>query len=258
VAKVRRIKYVATSTIHRILSVHIHTHDNQLSRTLRLGFSINPPKVRDVLLAVGINLEEVLWVESDGNRSRFCDKVRDNSELLVCMRAGTIICIDNSTVVLKQFEAPDAREIFELIEGNREHLSQFCDNTAHKYSNVESVRASIVHPANPEKMRLGIWDENKLIGSINLIPRTTSGAFEKDVAEIGYWVGREFGGFGYATIATRALVKYAFAHLDIVTVLAKVDAENIARRRVLTKAGFVSTCRWSKSGDIWYGINRPK
>lgn len=57
-------------------------------------------------------------------------------------------------------------------------------------------------------------------------------------AELGYWVGEEYQGQGYATEAGGKLVRRAFDDLDIQRIYASYRIENIASKRVLEKLGF--------------------
>ncbi|MFN9214074.1 MAG: GNAT family N-acetyltransferase [Gemmatimonadota bacterium] len=59
------------------------------------------------------------------------------------------------------------------------------------------------------------------------------------VAEMGYWLGAEYWGRGYATAACRALAAFAFAHTTISAIDAFPLAENRASCRVLEKLGAV-------------------
>jgi len=56
--------------------------------------------------------------------------------------------------------------------------------------------------------------------------------------EIGYRFHVKYWGKGYATEVTQALVKWGFEHLNIDTIVAFVETENVASRRVLEKSGF--------------------
>ena len=128
---------------------------------------------------------------------------------------------------LKQYSPEDAQPAFDLIDRNRSHLSNHGEPTGNKYPTKESFLESITHPKNPDKLRFGIWDRDTLVGSINLIQFNS-------VAEIGYYLGKEFTGRQYTVRATKALVQYAFANgFDMV--FAKVHEENVASRRVLEK-----------------------
>jgi len=63
-------------------------------------------------------------------------------------------------------------------------------------------------------------------------------AWAARVAEIGYWVGREYWGRGYATEAVSLLVQYAFEMLGLEKLWARVYEPNRASIAVLEKNGF--------------------
>lgn len=142
------------------------------------------------------------------------------------------ILTSNPRVILKKFSFGDSNAIFSLIDGSREHLSQRGDETASKYKTLEDVANSITNPPNPNKLRMGIWDNSKLVGSINLIPSE-----DRIRAEIGYYLGANSTGKGYATLATVALTNYAFGN-GFEEVFAKVEFDNDASVKVLKKAGY--------------------
>jgi [ribosomal protein S5]-alanine N-acetyltransferase len=56
--------------------------------------------------------------------------------------------------------------------------------------------------------------------------------------ELVYHFARPYWGRGYATEAARACLRYASENLDAPAVVASVDSENQASRRVLEKIGF--------------------
>ena len=62
--------------------------------------------------------------------------------------------------------------------------------------------------------------------------------------EIGYWLGVEHWGHGYATEAARALIDHIFTDLDCETLQAAARVTNPASRRVLEKCGF----QWTGAG----------
>jgi 8-oxo-dGTP diphosphatase len=74
--------------------------------------------------------------------------------------------------------------------------------------------------------------DGQLMGCIGLI--RTPGA---DEAELGYWLGREFWGYGYATEAVRRLIDHAFSALGLKRILASAVPTNEASHRVLEKNG---------------------
>lgn len=63
--------------------------------------------------------------------------------------------------------------------------------------------------------------------------------FDKAIAEIGYDLAKTHWGKGYATEAIIALIHVAFTHLEITTIVAKVDAANSNSIKVLQKLNFI-------------------
>jgi RimJ/RimL family protein N-acetyltransferase len=106
---------------------------------------------------------------------------------------------------------------------------------------------------------------------------THSGAFEgwfslrrlgDRVAELGFRLGREAWGRGYASEGAKALVAKGFAEMDFERIIARTMAVNQASRRVMEKAGLahVRTVypQWrdplpgSEFGEVEYEITRDE
>lgn len=142
----------------------------------------------------------------------------------------------NETVVLRQLTTEDAPAYFAAVDANREHLSQFGDETAAKYPTLESVVNSLEHPSNPDKVRMGIWDGETFVGSVNLTPDE-----DGQTSELGYWLDARHMGHAYATLATQALSKYAKTRY--LKVYAEVVEGNDKSAKVLERSGFKATAR---------------
>ncbi len=138
-------------------------------------------------------------------------------------------------VILRQFTSEDSGEIFELIDKNREHLSQNGDDTSHKYPTRRSVRESIENPKNPKRLRFTIRSlEGIYVGSINLTPEEN----DPKAGEIGYYLGAKYTGKGIATSAVETLADFAFNNLGYEVLFGKVAITNSSSLNVLLKAGF--------------------
>jgi RimJ/RimL family protein N-acetyltransferase len=59
-----------------------------------------------------------------------------------------------------------------------------------------------------------------------------------DEPEIGYWIGENFWGRGYATEAVRAVIDHLFSVSDLDALAAGCRVTNLASRRVIEKCGF--------------------
>lgn len=137
---------------------------------------------------------------------------------------------ERTAVTLCRLTLGDAFTYFAAVDASRERLSQFGDQTAIKHPDLASVVDSITDPPDPNKLRMGIWDDERFTGAINLTPR------EEESAEIGYWLAEQETGKGYATLATAALARYA--KCDFSRVYAKTHQDNDASQHVLERAGF--------------------
>jgi len=150
-------------------------------------------------------------------------------------------------ITLRQFSAADAGDIFDLIDRNRDHLSQHDDDTAGKYPSVRSVLNSIVSPKNPERLRMGIWAGKEFAGTINLTRFNGCASFE-----VGYYLGSEFLGRGYMTRAVNKIVEYAFTEKKACQVFANVHPDNEESMAVLERAGFSKKGKVKEDGQVIY------
>ncbi len=143
-----------------------------------------------------------------------------------------ILQSDDDSIVLKQLILDDAEDYFRLVDSDRGHLSQHGDNTAKKYTSVDSVRASILKP-NDRKFRFGIWDEGKMVGSVNLT------LLDDGSAESGSWIGAEHTGHNYAARARDMLIDFAFNTLGLDKIISKIVVGNEPSRKSVEKSGYV-------------------
>lgn len=164
------------------------------------------------------------------------------------------LATDNPQVVLRQLTVEHASAYFEAVEANRTHLSQFGDKTAANYPTLQSVIDSIITPANSDRLRMGVWDNDTFVGTVNLTPDEDGKA-----AEVGYWTDSRYLRRGYATLAARALSHYGLEHYE--TVYAHVsteeteDGERVNQKsvEVLKKAGFIQTAK--EIGRLTFTLN---
>lgn len=71
---------------------------------------------------------------------------------------------------------------------------------------------------------------------------------EEGIVEIGYGIGEEYRGYGYATEALETMLEWAFDQPGVTCVAAEIAPENAASRRVLEKCGFTPTGIMGKEG----------
>jgi len=87
----------------------------------------------------------------------------------------------------------------------------------------------------------GIWAVETLENNI-LIGRCGLGYLpDTDEIEVGYILGRDFWGKGYATEAAKASLNYGFTHLEVNEIVGIVHVDNIGSQHVLQKIGMSHT-----------------
>ena len=145
------------------------------------------------------------------------------------------IVSSDGEVSLRRYAPQDAEAAFDLIDNNREHLSQFGEDTPAKYPTLESLRESILHPRNPNRFRFGLRNRaGILVGTINLTPDES----DPQKGEIGYYLGAQFQGHGYMSRAVEAITDYAFKNLGYTSLFGSVAPENTDSIRVLEKNAY--------------------
>lgn len=131
---------------------------------------------------------------------------------------------------LQQLGMPDATDLFNLIETDRDHLLPFDNDLL----NVQSVGGAMrsLSSTRFDILRLGIWDDGQLRGETGLYHR--AGA----IAETYWWIGGEHVRNGYATRAQKMLGSWAFEAGRLTSLYATIHADNIASQAVAESAGF--------------------
>ncbi len=87
----------------------------------------------------------------------------------------------------------------------------------------------------PNRYNLAINLRGEVIGSVGIHDID----YEKLCAEVGYWLGVEYHGKGYAIEAVNRLIKIVHRRFSLKNLSAKVHEVNYASRKVLEKNGFI-------------------
>lgn len=142
--------------------------------------------------------------------------------------------LETTRLVLRAFELTDASRV-QLLAGDRA-VAATTARIPHPYPDGEAERWIATHAiafAEGRGLNLAIVRraDGPLVGSIGLEIQPWHAR-----AEVGYWIGREFWGQGYATEALRAVLAYGFGR-GLRRIWAEHFATNPASGRVLQKAG---------------------
>jgi RimJ/RimL family protein N-acetyltransferase len=145
-------------------------------------------------------------------------------------RERCIPVLETERLVLRAPRLEDAKAVAQLANDRR--IAENTTRIPHPYSLVDAEKfIASVNRADDEIAFL-ITHEKIVLGAVGIhVP-------EREPPEIGYWLGVQFWGHGYATEAVRAVIDHAFADLGYEALGAGARVTNPASRRVLEKCGF--------------------
>ena len=154
---------------------------------------------------------------------------------------ASIPVLETERLTLRAPRLADAKTVAMLASDRR-----IAENTAriphpYKISDAENFITG-ANRAGGECVYLITRHDKTVIGACGIMT-------QDNVPELGYWLGVEHWGKGYATEALHALVDYAFTDLAHEAVHAGARVTNPTSRRVLEKCGF----QWTGVG--LYRIN---
>ena len=141
--------------------------------------------------------------------------------------------LETTRLLLRMPKMNDAESIFQKYAQDEE-VTKFLIWRPHQ--NIDTTRKFIHRCIRSWKEETAFpWvivrkKDEQLIGMLEL-------RIEGFRADLGYAIGREFWGHGYATEVTKSVIKWALEQENIYRVWATCDIENLASARVLEKAG---------------------
>lgn len=165
-------------------------------------------------------------------------------------------------LILRGFRAEDAPAL-QLLAGEFE-IADTTLNIPHPYPREMADSWIASHPQLLAEHKNAFFAvtlkaDRQLIGAVGLAI-----AKDFDRAELGYWVGKPFWGYGYCTEAAAAVINFGFIHLSLHRIHASYLSRNPASGRVMEKLGMTREGflrqhgkKWDKHEDlVFYGILR--
>ncbi|HTT48194.1 MAG TPA: GNAT family N-acetyltransferase [Pseudolabrys sp.] len=143
---------------------------------------------------------------------------------------GSIPVLETKRLALRAPRLEDAKTVAALANDRR-----IAENTAriphpYKMADAESFIAG-ANQAGGEAVFLITLRDGTIIGACGVLQ-------QEPAPELGYWLGVEHWGKGYATEALHAVIDFAFTDLAHESLQAGARVTNPASRRVLEKCGF--------------------
>ena len=167
--------------------------------------------------------------------------------------------IINGDLILKPHDLQTAPMLFAMIDRNRDHLKRFfgwVDATKEVKDSEVFIQKSIEAFESKKQVPLQIWYQDKFVGLIDF-----HGINEKNkLAQVGYWIDKEYEGKGIVSKACELLFKYGFETLGLNRIEIECNVENarssaIPKRFGFTKEGVLRQARELNGGfqdmELW-------
>jgi len=144
--------------------------------------------------------------------------------------------IETKNLILRPYTLADSQLVAKLAGDIR--VAETTLNIPHPYSE-DLAREWISTHKNNWLNRTGISYAVILKSCSQLVGTASLVSISGGEAELGYWIGHEFWGKGYATEAASALVHQAFEKFSISVIIAEHLSSNPASGKVMAKIGMV-------------------
>ncbi|HSO57586.1 MAG TPA: GNAT family protein [Paenisporosarcina sp.] len=144
--------------------------------------------------------------------------------------------IDSNTYV-SILETRHAEELFHLIDENRESIGKwlaFPAYTTEVHHTETFIKKSLNRFASSNGFWAGIWYKGKLAGLIGYLYVDRG-----HKTEIGYWLGKDFEGYGLVTKACKLFIEHAFNHLQLNKVEINMAPNNLKSKAIPERLGFM-------------------
>ena len=159
--------------------------------------------------------------------------------LMVCPLGAPFVVIETERLILRPWLASDAASLFALASDP--DVGPVAGWPPHA-STCESAQVIATVFAAPETYAVVLYETGELIGCAGFnAGKAANMPLDEGELELGYWIGKPFWNYGYATEAARAVVERGFSELGLSGIHAAYYDGNDRSRRVLDKLGFAYT-----------------
>ena len=142
--------------------------------------------------------------------------------------------LKTANLILRPWKKSDAENLYNLAKNPK--IGPVAGWPPH-----ESVDDSlnIINTVFSKKETYAIIMSGNPIGCVGLLfDKDCNHDWGENSAELGYWIGEEYWGNGFAFEASERLIKRAFNELNVKRIFASYKIENNQSKRVLEKLGF--------------------
>jgi len=149
------------------------------------------------------------------------------------LREASSCVLETERLMLRRPTLADVRAIAHLANDRR--IAENTRRLPHPYSQDHAVAFVRAMADDKSKTVFLIENNHTPIGIVGVNWR------EPEAPELGYWLGVEHWGQGFATESARAVIDYTFEEFDVEHLMSGARVANPASRNILEKCGF----QWS-------------
>ena len=138
--------------------------------------------------------------------------------------------------MIREWKIEDKYNLAALLN-NKNILNNLRDGLPYPYTvkDAEEFITAMLSSDRTKTFAFAVTADDIVVGSIGIFRCDN---IHSRTAEMGYYIGEQYWGKGYATSAVKQACNYIFTHTDIIRIFAEPFAYNTASGRVLEKAGF--------------------
>lgn len=146
------------------------------------------------------------------------------------LREGSSVVLETARLVLRQPTLADVKAIARLVNDRR--VAENLRRVPHPYTRDDAVDF-ITATAAADRDTVFLIEHNRTpIGMVGLDWQNP------ELPELGYWLGVDHWGRGFATEAARAVIDTAFEDYAVERLVSGARVSNPASRHILEKCGF--------------------
>lgn len=156
-------------------------------------------------------------------------------------------------IVVRRFRENDGKAFFTLVQDNQSRIEDHLPKTVKAVTSANKgekfVREKLAAWLLQEEYTFGLWEKDtaKLIGMI----RFSKLNWEIPLAEISYFIDKDFSKKGIMTEAMFAAIEFAFKELKLAKIILRTAMDNYPSQRLARKCGF------RREGDIRSEFKKP-
>jgi [ribosomal protein S5]-alanine N-acetyltransferase len=175
------------------------------------------------------------------------------------------IVFETNRLSIRKYSVSDALALFNILQ-EKDITNYIPENAISAEGALNAVKWLISNYQNPTTDYFKYSFAISLKENGNYIGWCGFGVLDFDISqiEVYYTISRTFWGKGFASEATKGLIRYIFDNYDIGKLVALVKTENIASQKIIKKNGFqfhkvvsgLSENYEFYNGELYYELKR--